>query len=104
MSIRLIAILFVLASTPHAGCAAQRSTGEPSSGAAPAAGVAVYALSRGKGVPEPTRAALRRASNLLEDLRGQGRVLRLEETRIGLEGETRVCAEFADPETAREAL
>lgn len=55
-------------------------------------GVAVFALSRGAGVPEATRAALERVRALFETARSEGRVLRIEETRIGLEGEIRLCA------------
>jgi hypothetical protein len=104
MSLRRFVILLLLTSWPHVGCAAQRATDEQAPSPAPPIGVALYALSRGKGVPEPTRDALRRASRLLEDLRREGRVVRLEESRIGIEGETRVCAEFADAESARQAL
>ena len=66
--------------------------------------VALYALSRGKGVPEPTRSALDRVRALVEDLRRQGQVTRIDEQRIGLEGETRLCVEFADPEAARATI
>ncbi len=65
---------------------------------------AVYALSRGKGVPEPTRGAFRNARALLEGAKQRGEVTRLKETRIGLEGETRLCAEAKDIATARALL
>ena len=65
---------------------------------------AVYALSRGKGVPEPTRGALRKAHTLLEGAQQRGEVIRLKETRIGLEGETRLCAEAKDVAAARALL
>jgi hypothetical protein len=85
------------------GCAPTRpvSAGDDARGQPSA--VAVYALSRGKGVPEPTRDAFRKARALLKDLERDGKA-RLEETRIGLEGETRLCAEFKDPGAARETL
>ena len=67
-------------------------------------GVAVFALSRGAGVPEATRAALERARALFEAARSEGRVLRIEETRIGLEGETRLCAVARDPEAAEDLM
>lgn len=72
-------------------------TSPAQTGPAPAPnGLAVYALSRGKGVPAPTRSALREVRNLFEQGRLQASVQRIEQTRIGLEGETRLCAEFSD--------
>ncbi|MGH6628757.1 MAG: hypothetical protein ACREB3_03390, partial [Burkholderiales bacterium] len=62
---------------------------------------ALYALSRGKGVPEPTRNALERAHTLLEDAKQRGEVVALKQTRIGLEGETRLCVEAKDSAAAR---
>jgi hypothetical protein len=58
----------------------------------PAPGVAVYALSRGAGVPEAARAALARVRALFEAGRSDGSVLRIEEARLGIEGESRLCA------------
>ncbi len=66
--------------------------------------LAVYALSRGKGVPEPTRGALQRARTLLEGAKQRGEVIRLKEARIGLEGETRLCVEAKDVTAARALL
>ena len=74
--------------------AAEKSTAE----------FAVYALSRGKGVPEPTRGALRKARALLEGAKQRGEVIRFKETRIGLEGETRLCVEAKDVTAARALL
>lgn len=65
---------------------------------------AVYALSRGKGVPEPTRGAFRKARVLLEGAKQRGEVLGFKETRIGLEGETRLCVEAKDVAAARALL
>jgi hypothetical protein len=62
----------------------------------------VYALSKGKGVPEQSRQVFQRARALLEDAYRQGRVVRLKQDRIGLEGETRVCAEFSSATVAQE--
>jgi hypothetical protein len=74
--------------------AAEKSTAE----------FAIYALSRGKGVPEPTRGALRKARTLLEGATRRGEVIRVKETRIGLEGETRLCVEAKDVAAARALL
>ena len=41
---------------------------------------------------------------MLEGAQRDGKVTRLERTRIGLEGETRLCAEFTDAAVAREML
>ena len=62
---------------------------------------ALYALSRGKGVPEPTRDALEKATSLLEDAKQDGDVLSLSKTRIGLDGETRLCVQAKDAASAR---
>ncbi|MDX1412429.1 MAG: hypothetical protein R3351_09750, partial [Nitrospirales bacterium] len=60
----------------------------------------VYALSRGKGVPEGARKVLEEARILLKAAQERGEVVRLTDKRIGLEGETRLCAEFVNPESA----
>lgn len=65
---------------------------------------ALYVLSRGKGVPEPARNVLRDARAMLEEAKQEGKVVGLKQTRLGLEGETRLCAEFADREAAGEML
>lgn len=62
---------------------------------------ALYALSRGRGVPEPTRDAFDKASTYLEESRQRGEVLSLNKTRIGLEGETRLCVQAKDAAAAR---
>lgn len=61
----------------------------------------VYVLSRGKGVPEPTRVVFENASSFLGEAKQRGEVLSLNETRIGLEGETRLCVEAKDAASAR---
>lgn len=66
------------------------------------ASVVVEALSKGKGVPEPTRNAMAEVRALLRDLQRDGKLAELKETRIGLEGETRLCAVFKNARTARE--
>jgi hypothetical protein len=73
-------------------------------GVSSATSFSVYALSRGKGVPEKSRQVFQQARALLEDAYRQGRVVRLKQDRIGLEGETRVCAEFSNPTVAQELL
>ena len=62
---------------------------------------ALYALSRGKGVPEPTRDVFENANAYLEESRQRGEVLSLRKTRIGLEGETRLCVQAKDAAAAR---
>jgi hypothetical protein len=41
---------------------------------------------------------------LLEDARREGKVAQLQQARVGLEGEVRLCAEFSDAARAREML
>ena len=69
-----------------------------------ATGVAVYALSRGQGVSDATSAGFERARTILEQARARGEVTTMDEQRLGLEGETRVCAQFRDPTIARQTL
>jgi hypothetical protein len=66
--------------------------------------VAVYSLSKGRGVPPETKAAFQKARTLLQELEGKGGTGPIEEQRIGLEGETRLCVEFKDEKTARDAI
>lgn len=56
--------------------------------------IAFYALSRGTGVPEATMKALNKVRTRFTELHDQGEVSRVIENRIGIEGETRICAEF----------
>lgn len=62
--------------------------------------ISVYALSRGKGVPDQAREVLAQSRTLLKAAQERGEVLRVVEQRIGLEGETRLCAEFSPVESA----
>ena len=64
----------------------------------------VTMLSRGKGVPDEARAAYQDARALLEGRRDADIVTELRTQRIGLEGETRLCAEFRNAEEAQSAL
>jgi hypothetical protein len=61
-------------------------------------------LSRGKGVPDDTRAAYKDIRALLEQQRSAYAVTDLRTQRIGLEGETRLCAEFRSAQDAQAAL
>ena len=63
---------------------------------------ALYALSRGKGVPESAQEAIQQTREILHKAEQQGKILRIVQTRIGLEGETRLCVEFSDEKIARD--
>src|SRR5437016_2988329 len=80
-----------------AGCAAMatpaRTSRDEPGGRAGTASFAVYALSRGRGVPEATLRAWQAIRTLLEDARREGALAQLQQTRLGLEGEVRLCAE-----------
>ena len=65
---------------------------------------ALYALSRGRGVPEGAKATLAEAEAVLEDLRAQGAEITVTQERIGLEGERRLCVTFADRDMADRAF
>ena len=102
---RVLLVWLVSAWAAAAGCAAPTAgSGEERVPRTATASFAVYALSRGRGVPEATRSAWQRVLAMLEDARRDGTVVRLQQTRIGIEGEVRVCAEFADAARARELL
>ena len=58
---------------------------------------AIYALSRGKGVPDAARDALRQVDEALQRA-ALGDGIRIHRSTIGLEGETRVCVEIDDPD------
>ncbi|HYC62058.1 MAG TPA: hypothetical protein VEK79_21075 [Thermoanaerobaculia bacterium] len=64
---------------------------------APIPSFAVYALSRGKGVPAEAREALRRVAELAEEQQRRGVKVKITTTRMGIEGETRVCVAYEDP-------
>lgn len=79
------------------GCAQINADG---SNVAKTSSFSVYALSRGKGVPEEARNVLDHARQVLKMGQDRGKVKRLVDRRIGLEGETRLCAEFSDEQAA----
>jgi hypothetical protein len=96
---------------PPAPPAGESSAPSPAAAALPPSGetfgVAVYSLSRGKGVPEAAREAHDKARAIFRQLQGETRVLDVKETRIGIEGERRTCATFAtraDAEAAAERI
>jgi hypothetical protein len=61
---------------------------------------ALLALSRGQGVSEAGLRAIADFRSLLRGLQADGKIIRITDTRIGIEGETRICAEFITPELA----
>jgi hypothetical protein len=91
--------------TAAAGCATTPRPGDVvQAPRVAAASFAVYALSRGRGVPDATRAAWQALWEMLEAARRDGAVAQLQQTRIGLEGEMRLCVEFSDARRAQEML
>lgn len=65
---------------------------------------AIYTLSRGKGVPPEAGQALRRAEALIEADRERGIALSSSTSRLGIEGESRLCVEYEDAEAGRAVL
>ncbi len=63
--------------------------------------IEILALSRGRGVPEETRAALERMKSVIARMKLEGSVIASEESVFGLEGETRLCVVFRDQAVAR---
>lgn len=64
---------------------------------------AFYALSRGKGLSEEGRQVLEDFRELLRGMKAEGQVVEVSDSRIGLEGETRICAKFASSDLAGKA-
>ena len=97
----LAALLLIAAQT---ACAGNTVTERPAAALSEPKSFALYALSRGKGVPEGARAVLAGAEKVIADLQARGAPITVTKERIGLEGETRLCATFADESVAEEAL
>jgi hypothetical protein len=66
-------------------------------------GFALYALSRGRGLSESGQKAIADFRELLRNMKAEGQVIEVSDTRIGIEGETRICASFTSPELAGKA-
>jgi len=81
-----------------AGCGAQPENPE---GSELHPSIEILALSRGRGVPEETRAALESMKSVVARMQREGSVIASEESVIGLEGETRLCVVFKDQAAAR---
>jgi hypothetical protein len=95
-------VLSALALSALSACGdTSEASGKPGAPAKSKPEFALYALSRGKGVPEPTRDAFNKARNMLVNARARGEVVSLAETRIGLEGETKLCVQAKDASASR---
>jgi hypothetical protein len=90
--------------TVSACAAGHTADGGPAAAPAQPRSFVLYALSRGQGVPERARTTLARAEAALQELRDQGADVTITKQRIGLEGETKLCATFADQGLAAKAL
>jgi hypothetical protein len=97
----LAALLLIAAQT---ACAGNTVTQRPAAASSEPKSFALYVLSRGKGVPEGASAVLAGAEKVIADLQARGAPITVTKERIGLEGETRLCATFADESVAEEAL
>ena len=97
LSLGISAMLALSACTEHSDANGDQPVADTAG-----AEFALYALSRGKGVPEPTRDAFEKANTYLEESKQRGEVLSLSKTRIGLEGETRLCVQAKDAAAARD--
>ena len=65
---------------------------------------AVYTLSRGKGVPPEAREAQQKVEKLVEADRERGVSVSVETTRIGIEGERRLCVTYENSRDGVRAL
>jgi hypothetical protein len=73
-------------------------------GGSAAQSFSVYALSRGSGVPPAAREAQQKVQALVESDRSRGVDVNVQATRIGLEGERKLCVTYADAQEAARAL
>jgi hypothetical protein len=64
---------------------------------------ALYALSRGRGLSEGGQRAIVDFRELLRTIKAEGHAVEVSDQRIGIEGETKICASFASPELAGKA-
>lgn len=62
--------------------------------AVPFTSFAVFALSRGKGVPPAAREVIRKVTEIVDAEKRRGVRVEVRRTRIGLEGETKLCVEY----------
>ena len=97
----LAALLLTAAAT---ACAGDAVTERPAAASYEPRGFALYALSRGKGVPAGASAVLAGVEEVIADLQSRGARITVTKERIGLEGETQLCATFADESVAEETL
>jgi hypothetical protein len=65
---------------------------------------AVYTLSRGRGVPPAAREAEQQVQKLAEADRERGVRVTIETTRIGIEGERRLCVTYENAQDGTRAL
>jgi hypothetical protein len=103
--LQVAAVITAAAWGTYAGCAA--SSALPAGEETPVLGqysVAIYGLSRGKGVPEATRRVIEDIRAIAETGKQQGRVKEWRQTRIGLEGETRVCVDLRNESAKHDFL
>jgi len=80
---------------------AERQGGEAMQEQTPFRSFALYVLSRGKGVPDEAWEALGKVRAVAETNREKGIAVTIQEKRIGLEGERRLCIEYEEEEKAR---
>jgi hypothetical protein len=73
-------------------------------GQQPSNAFAVYALSRGSGVPAEAREAQGRVEALVEADRKRGLSVTVEARRIGIEGERRLCVSYQNAEEGARAV
>lgn len=66
--------------------------------------VVITTMSKGRGVPAPTRDAYKQIRGLLEEQKSRSAVTGIDTQRIGLEGEMRMCAQFRDRAQAEYTL
>ena len=94
LQVGLISIFFLLGSACESIHKSTLAESSPSS-------LSIYTLSRGKGVPEDTRKVFEKVEGMLKRAKVKGKVLRLKRLMFGLEGETKLCAEFSSAEEAQ---
>ena len=96
---RMLLLMMVLFFANHAGIHADEQLKKGFQGRS----FSLYVLSRGKGIPDDTWRVLEKMRAMFASLHAEKQVVRVHETRIGLEGERRLCAEFINEAAAQAA-
>lgn len=92
-------IIYFMCCLSGYGCTSQLALAVPQK-----TSFAVYTLSRGAGVPQTSSDKLMQIENRFTQLKASGTNVEISKSRIGIEGETKLCATFLDAGIAHQLL